>query len=379
MFLFVLIFHYICIMNYGICFGGYCPMHQGHLDLIMQAKKENDVCYVIVCGYDGEERAESIGLPLRRRISLVRRMFKDDEQIRVLSINDTELGIDESMSESNWDVWLNRAQNIIWRDVDMEMREHPHFTFYVAEKSYKESIDKRKNKFFICENSKYFDKTNPVSGTLIRGNPLKYWNKIAWPFRSHFSTNILITGTASEGKSTLTRDIATYFGIPYSEEYGRTYMEQMGKTDIDLTINDFQEFLMEQRRDTKGKIESRANNGIVISDTDNLVTLMYAQAYAEDDNIDLTHEDYKSLEALAKNIQRGITWDRIFLLPPKNKFVDDGIRYMAQSSMAERRKNYNNLVKLLKKFGWWDKVSILGGDYLDNFNDVKHYIESKLC
>ena len=45
-------------MKIGITFGGYCPMHQGHLDLIMQAKKENDICYVVVCGYDNEPRAD---------------------------------------------------------------------------------------------------------------------------------------------------------------------------------------------------------------------------------------------------------------------------------------------------------------------------------
>lgn len=368
-------------MKIGICFGGYCPMHQGHLDLIMRAKKENDVCYVIVCGYDNEPRGEEVGLPLRRRISLVRKMFKDDEQIRVLSVNDTELGIDESMSESNWNIWLKYVQNMICKDLS---ENNPYdtfedYTFYVAEKKYKESIDKRNESFTICRHCKYFNKINPVSGTEIRRNPLEYWNKIAWAFRPHFSTNILITGTASEGKSTLTRDIATYFGIPYSEEYGRTYMKQMGKTDIDLTINDFQEFLMEQRRDTKSKIESGSNNGIVISDTDNLVTLMYAQAYADDENIDLTWDDYKSLEALAKNIQRGITWDKIFLLPPKNNFVDDGVRYMAQSSLEERNRNYTKLVKLLKKFGWWDKVEILNGNYFENFMTVKSYIARKLC
>jgi len=365
-------------MKIGICFGGYCPMHQGHLDLIMKAKKENDVCYVIVCGYDGEERGESIGLPLRRRISLIKRMFKDDEQVRVLSVNDTELGIDESMSDSNWDIWLRYVQSLINSDLQDKSFNEIESTFYVAEKEYKAAIDTRKEGFKICENCKYYDKVNQISGTEIRKNPIKYWNKIAWTFRPHFSTNILITGTASEGKSTLTRDIATYFGIPYSEEYGRTYMEQMGKSDTDLTINDFQEFLMEQRRDTKTKIESAGNNGIVISDTDNLVTLMYAQAYADDENIDMTWDDYKSLEALAKNIQRGITWDKIFLLPPKNNFVDDGTRYMAQSSIEERQKNYTKLVKLLKKFGWWDKVEIINGNFLENFESVKSYIESKI-
>ena len=30
------------VFNIGICFGGYCPMHRGHLDVIMKAKKQND-------------------------------------------------------------------------------------------------------------------------------------------------------------------------------------------------------------------------------------------------------------------------------------------------------------------------------------------------
>ena len=366
-------------MSVGITFGGYCPMHQGHLDLIMKAKKENDVCFVVVCGYDNEPRANEIGLTLNRRYTLIKQMFKDDEQIIVIKVNDTELGIDESMSESNWDIWLDyvRDETALYGDKFLVP-----FKWYVGEKTYIEALNKRKNNYaldFIDEVIYVERSVNPISATEIRENPIKHWNKIAKPFRQYFSTNILITGTASEGKSTLTRDIATYFGIPYSEEYGRTYMEYYAKDDTDLTVTDFQEFLIEQRRDTKAKIESCTNNGIVISDTDNLVTLMYAKAYVNDNDIDLTEDDYKTLEILAKNIKRGIQWDKIFLLPPKNKFVDDGCRYMKQASMEERTKNFNILVNLLKDFGWWDKVEIINGDYLENFNTVKDYINLKLA
>ena len=362
-------------MKVGITFGGYCPMHQGHLDLIMQAKKENDICYVVVCGYDNEPRANETGLTLNRRITLVKQMFKDDEQIRVLMVNDTELGIDESMSDSNWDIWLKCvARQIVQNGTSAYDNV---FTWYVGEDTYVQALNKRVNNGII-DRTVYVDRgLNPISATLIRKNPIKYWNKIAYPFRQYFSTNILITGTASEGKSTLTRDIATYFGMPYSEEYGRTYMEYYAKADTDLTVTDFQEFLIEQRRDTQKKITSPGNYGIVISDTDNLVTLMYAKAYVEDNNIDLTVEDYKTLEQLAWNIKRGIQWDKIFLLPPKNKFVDDGTRYMEQSSIEERTKNYNRLVNLLKQFGWWDKVEIINGNYLENFETVKTYINGK--
>ena len=372
----------------GITFGGYCPMHQGHLDLIMRAKKENDLCYVIVCGYDNEPRADEIGLTLNRRYSLVKQMFKDDEQIKVFKVNDTELGIDESMSESNWNIWLRCVEDQVEKfeeTIEDKLYGITEYTWYVGEQSYVDSLKKRVydkqkvNTFGIIDNIVYVERSkNPISATLIRENSIKYWNKIALPFRQYFSTNILITGTASEGKSTLTRDIATYFGLPYSEEYGRTYMEYYGKDDTDLTVTDFQQFLIEQRRDTQKKIESAGNSGIVISDTDNLVTLMYAKAYVDDPNIDLTEEDYKTLETLAWNIKRGIQWDKIFLLPPKNKFVDDGCRYMKQSTMDERTKNYNILVQLLKDFGWWDKVQVINGDFLENFNTVKEYIESKM-
>lgn len=363
-------------MKVGITFGGYCPMHQGHLDLIMKAKKENDICYVIVCGYDNEPRANETGLTLNRRFTLVKQMFKDDEQIRVLQVNDTKLGIDESMSETNWHIWLDYVRSITLSNGRSPLDV---VTWYVGEESYAISLNSYKDEWFrFISNVVYVDRgIHPISATMIRENPIKHWNKIAWAFRPYFSTNILITGTASEGKSTLTRDIATYFGIPYSEEYGRTYMEFYGKSDTDLTINDFQEFLIEQRRDTKAKIESPGNCGVVISDTDNLVTLMYAQAYVEDPNIDLTKDDYKTLETLAWNIKRGIQWDKIFLLPPKNKFVDDGCRYMEQSSMEERQKNFDKLVNLLHQFGWWDKVEVINGDFLENFETVKNYINGK--
>ena len=354
-------------MKIGICFGGYCPMHRGHLDAIMRAKKENDRVYVIVCGYDNEERAGNINMTLKERTAIVRKIFRNDEIIKVLTINDTELGIDESMSKENWIVWQNKVAELLYSTLKYDDK----IMWYVAEPYYKEMLETYN---ILKADVTLIEKVVPVSGTLIRENPLKYWKYIVREYRNNLCKNILITGTASEGKTTLVRDISTYFGIDHSEEFGRDDLLAKCKTDTDLTADDFVDFLIGQSVDVCSRVRNN-DQGVFISDTDNLVTLMYAQAYVEDPNVPITKEEYESkVLPTAKSLAGRVKWDKIFLLPPKNKFVDDGSRYMKQSTIDERIANFNKLVELLKQFGLWDKVEILDGDFKSNFEKVKDYI-----
>lgn len=262
-------------MNIGICFGGYCPLHRGHLDLIMKSKKLNDITYVVVCGHNGEIRGESTGLPLIKRYRIIKN-FLEDETLKVIYINDDDIGLDQSMSPENWRIWTDE----IARKIRVQYALYPkRITWYVAEPFYKEMLDRN-----CCDGISYIstvsleDRTiNPVSGTACRNNPLKYWNIITAPFRAYFSHNILISGTASEGKTTLTRDIGKYYGLPYSYEKGRDNC--CLKTDPELTVKDFMYNIYEQHKYNEELIASPQNPGIFISDTDNIVTLMYAYYY----------------------------------------------------------------------------------------------------
>lgn len=373
--------------NIGICFGGYCPLHQGHMDVIMRTKKENDICYVIVCGYDNEPRGWEINLNLDQRFEIISKFFEDDEQIRVIKINDTELGLDESMSDNNWTIWQNKAKELIEKDFNyikkyyaldqngqqkLYFTDHP-ITWYVAEPFYKVSIEKNN---VLSAKVVLMDKVNPVSGTQIRKNPIKYWNKITEPFKQYLCKNILVIGTASEGKSTLVKDISKYFDIPYAEEYGRTYMAQWKLRDQDLTVSDFKEFLIGQKNRCLEMIKT-SKNGLFISDTDACVTLMYALAYVEDDDINLSNDDYeKVLLPLAEKIFSEIKWDHIFIFPPSKEFVNDGCRYMKQASMDERTKNFIKLQKLVNKYYPEESKTYLIGSFYENFTTVKDYINS---
>ena len=342
-------------------------MHRGHLDAIMRAKKENEKVYVIVCGYDNEERAGNINMTLKERTAIVRKIFRNDEIIKVLTINDTDLGIDESMSKENWIIWQNKVAELLYST----LKYTDEIMWYVAEPYYKEMLETYN---ILKAKATLIDKVVPVSGTLIRENPLKYWKYIVREYRNNLCKNILITGTASEGKTTLVRDISTYFGIDHSEEFGRDDLLAKCKTDTDLTADDFVDFLIGQSVDVCSRVRNN-DQGVFISDTDNLVTLMYANAYVDDPNIPITREEYESkVLPTAKSLAGRVKWDKIFLLPPKNKFVDDGSRYMKQSTIDERIANFNRLVGLLKNFGLWDKVEILDGDFKSNFETVKNYI-----
>lgn len=335
-------------MKTAIVFGGYCPLHRGHLDVIMRAKKECDRVALIVCGYNGEPRGKEVGRPLNERTEMIREFFKDDEQIEVVKINDTELGLDESMSRENWKVWTTEAERLAGTsDV----------VYYVAEAFYYASL------MVIGKNAICMKRELDISGTKIRKEPLRYWNLIAPPFRPCFSHGILITGTASEGKTTLCKDISKYFGISWVPEYGRRYMEATGKTDDKLNLFDFTLFITAQ-----GK---RENDRVWISDTDNLVTLMYAKAYSERPEMKLTPEDYQKLKKMVKPRR----WGKIFMLPPRSPvFVDDGTRYMPQSTMDERQKNYEILKELMNEYDY--EYEELEGSYYENFLRVKEYIQA---
>lgn len=360
----------------GVVFGGYCPMHQGHLEAILKAKKECRNVFVVVCGYNNEPRAKELGLTHEERVKLITDYFKGDEVIQVISVNDDELHIDQSESDENWKIWVSAVREQIFEfgegDDDV--------FFYVGEQRYYDAMMRiwkgHYNIPILVGLNENGERVNNISATKLRQHPQKYWNKILPPFKEKLTKRILITGTASEGKTTMVQDLARYFQCPYTTEYGRDYMEARNMKDPDLGFEDFLNFIVGQNQYYYNALKSPANNGIIISDTDNLVTLMYARAYVDNPEMKINGKDYLALYNCVEQCKDNITWDKIFVLPPTKGFVDDGSRYMGQSSLKERQANFDKLMKLIEDFGLMDKVEVLYSDFSHNFQHVKEYIES---
>lgn len=357
--------------NIGVVLGCFCPLHQGHLDLILQAKKENDGVIVIVCGQNNEDddRGVAINLSLMERYLYTRQYFNDDPLVAVYYINDSYLGIAGRMDQ--WKIWLKQFDEI-WKIAISKDSQNANIYWYTGEPEYAKAIEENNHGYSIV-----VDRTrNPISGTLIRSNPLKYWNQIAYTFRHKFSHNILIAGTASEGKTTLVEDIGKYFGLVYGREYARDYMKKHIIAEEELTEYEYMQFYLGQYELNQSLIRSKENRGIFIADTDTFVTRMYQRYYAKDSVFPNTMEEFNRCKIISDNLIKNTKWDKIFLLEPKGVFVDDGTRYMRHGEMNIRNEMFTDLIKDMTSFGLEDKISILDYGYKDNFLLVKNYIES---
>ena len=153
--------------NVGVVFGSFAPLHQGHLDLIMRAKKENDGgCIVIVCGYDGD-KGEPL-MPHKKRYRYVREFFADDNMVAVYSINDTEIGAENY--PNGWDVWMDEFEKIYDKATSLREGDAPKRTWYVGDVAYFVDLVARNEKAVLIDRTA----ENPICATMIRENPVKH-------------------------------------------------------------------------------------------------------------------------------------------------------------------------------------------------------------
>lgn len=190
----------------GIVFGTFAPMHRGHIDLIIKAKRECDLVKVIVSGR-AKDRGDKIGLSLEKRFRYVREVFANDNLVEVSKLDENNM----PAMPNGWNVWLDKLFEIA--NID----KNDNLLFFVNEKEYVEELEVRGFK------TQTEERNFGISATLIRNNPFKYWRYIAVPFRRHFTKKILVLGSASNGKTTLVKDLGLFYSAPISLEYAREY------------------------------------------------------------------------------------------------------------------------------------------------------------
>ena len=315
----------------GIVFGTFAPMHRGHIDLIIKAKRICDSVKVIVSGREGD-RGDNIGLSLQKRFRYIREVFNDDSLVEVSKLDEANM----PLMPEGWDVWLDELFNVSNTNKDDDL------LFFVNEDEYVEELQKRGFK------TQSEERNFGISASLIRENPFQYWRFIAQPFKRHFTKKVLVLGSASNGKTTLVKDLGLFYSAPTSLEYAREYQTTNNVRDDELTAKDYFYLLDGQYAQTSKAIDSKENKGLVIADTNSTVTKAYYDYYLDESSSD-TDLDIKAVEHLYKSLVTKEKWDLILFVQPTGEYVDDGFRDMTMADEQIRQAFTDYLLQITKE------------------------------
>ena len=360
------------VQDVAIVFGTFAPMHIGHLSMILRAKKMHEGVVVVTSGYEND-RGMEVGLELNKRFRYVRELFTDDEFVNVAKLDETNL----PRYPDGWLAWLDMLDKVVSESIIPDLADI-NVTVYCGEPEYRDMIEKLRPNWHVdlVDRTEIID----VSATKIRNNPIKYFNSITRPFKKHFTKKVLLAGPASTGKTTLAQDLGKLFNAPVSLEYAREYQDKYNVDDDELDIKDYMYLLTGQYEQTSNLIDGDSNNGLVIADTNSIVTLTYIDYYMKDE---ISAKDYEMLHKMYLQILHKEKWDLILITMPNSSYVDDGFRDMTMQDDATRMSFTKHMLKLFEEAGLSDKIKILDQGtehdmYLYNLYESIRLIENEI-
>lgn len=337
----------------GVFFGKLIPPHRGHLMQIIYAATKCEKLYVVVS--DNKKRTERIckeagidTITAEMRVQWLCQELQDLEHVNVVILDETNI----PEYPNGWTQWTDLMRDLIPTQID---------AFFCGEQVYKDNLPK----YFPKAEVVLFDPSRtkyPISATEIRKNPTKNWDYIIGPARPHFTKKVLIVGTESCGKTTLTKYLAKMYHTSWSEEVGRYYAQKyLGGNETIFTPQDFGRIAHLQYEQDYHAL--RTANKICFFDTDATVTQYYSTLYMGSEN---------SLVEMYIDSNR---YDLVLFLTPDVKWVDDGQRLNGDDE--KRWELHEKLKNMFISRGFGDKIVEIKGDYLERLQNSLAAIENK--
>lgn len=243
------------------------------------------------------------------------------ENVRVIEVEDQE-----GIEDYDWQEGALKIKKAIGKEIDV---------VFSSEKDYDpifESLYPGARHVLIDAKREQY----PISAKEIRSKGVfHYWDYIPEVARPYFINKVVILGTESCGKSTLTRNLALIFNTTYVEEYGREICEYIGGCDGIILEEDYP--IIAYGHKMKEYEAIKQANRIVFFDTEAAVTQFYSELY--------NGKHQRVLDEIAR-IQ---DYDLCLYLEPDVKWMDEGLRVHGNQKIRE--KNNRRLKEILRENG----------------------------
>jgi len=289
------------LYTHGLVFGKFMPVHAGHLALIEFAARQCTRLTVSMSYTPDDPIAPAL------RLDWLRSLLTDRPTIDVVSepddFHDPTLPLWEATK--TWATFIRQR----FPDVDV---------FFCSE-AYGAPLSVHLGLPCI-----YFDpdrKDVPVSASLIRHHPFRYWNYIPAVVRPYFVKRVCLYGPESVGKTTTGLQLADFYQTRFVQEVARDVL-----FDNAFTLDDIIRIGQAQ---THAVLEAtKTANKLLICDTDVITTELYSQIYLNE------------VPPILYELEKQVHYDQYFLLDIDVPWVSDGLR-----DLGHRRQEIFNRFK----------------------------------
>jgi HTH-type transcriptional repressor of NAD biosynthesis genes len=271
----------------GLVIGKFLPIHKGHIALINFAASHCDELIVSMSYRDDDPIKAGL------RFGWIETIFKNNPSIKPFMIADDFDNPSLPLTE----------RTKVWAEIIK--KHYPKIDVLVSSEDYGEPFASNLGAKYISFDP--YRKDHPVSATLIREKPFRYWDFIPAEVRPHFVKKICFYGPESTGKSFMAKKMAEYFNTEYVPEVARELI-----TSNDFTIDDIIRIGKSQTQRVFEK--SKIANKVLFCDTDVITTQIYSQHYL------------KTIPPILVELENQIQYDHYFFFDIDVPWVNDGLR-----------------------------------------------------
>jgi HTH-type transcriptional repressor of NAD biosynthesis genes len=267
------------------------PIHNGHIALIRFAASQCSELIVSMSATDTDPIDSAL------RFSWICEIFQNDVHIKTFRIRD-DFDDERLPLHDRTRIWAEFIR-----------KTYPPVDVIFSSEEYGEPFA-----FHLNAKHVVFDQQRiqlPVSATMIRQHPFRYWDFIPAIVRPYFVKKICFYGPESTGKSMMAQKMAESYDTIFVPEVAREMI-----TSNDFTVSDIEEIGKAQ---TSRVIEgSRTANKFLFCDTDVITTQIYSKHY-----LDVVPEILFELE-------KQVRYDQYFLFDIDVPWVSDHLRDLGE-------------------------------------------------